>query len=143
MTMKLDPITKKFSGTLEKTKDSSQSWKGGKFKRTKSGYVLVRVERDSPLFCMTKPPFYKDWAYAFEHRIIMARYLGRPLTKNEIVHHINGITDDNRIGNLRLTNRHNHFGIDRKEIEELKGQIRILQDRVTQLEAENVILRSN
>ena len=42
----------------------------------------------------------KGWVRV--HIIVAEEALGRHLRNGEVVHHINGIKDDNRIGNLRL-----------------------------------------
>ena len=67
-------------------------WKGGKT-YDGSGYILIH----SP-----NHPFAKKQGYVPEHRLVMEKHLGRYLEKWEIIHHINGIRNDNRIENLEL-----------------------------------------
>lgn len=69
----------------------------------KEGYRLVYLHREDPLLTMSKGRGKERGV--LEHRLVMARHLGRPLNQDELVHHRNGIKTDNRIENLELWTR--------------------------------------
>jgi len=72
----------------------------GGIKRTCDGYVSVLANIDSPYYKMNAG------GYIRRGRLIMAKNLGRCLDPKEIVHHCNGIKDDDRIENLKLLKNH-------------------------------------
>lgn len=74
----------------------SPSWKGGV--RNERGYVHIRMP-NHPNAC---------GGYVLQHALVMEEYLGRPLKKGEIIHHINGTKNDNNILNLWLCDGSKH-----------------------------------
>lgn len=70
------------------------------------GYVLVRLAKDDPYY-----PMADNRGYVYEHRLMMARELGRCLEDWEIVHHNNGNTTNNRIDNLELIDARLHAAL--------------------------------
>lgn len=75
----------------------------------KDGYIELKVEEGAR-------------AYPLEHRYLMEQHLGRKLTDDEQVHHVNGIKNDNRVENLVvMTNAehqrfHDHLDVMREPV---------------------------
>lgn len=67
-------------------------WTGGVTKHCRGYVVLTRPDH----------PNADSNGQIFEHRVIMEQVLGRLLDPVEVVHHKNGLKDDNRPENLEL-----------------------------------------
>ena len=84
----------------EKTRKSNKkNYKG--YSYNSNGYKII--------FYPEHPNYKGD--YVPEHRLVMEEHLGRYLTSDEVVHHINRIKDDNRIENLELLKRKEHTSL--------------------------------
>ena len=78
----------------------------GHTKNHPRGYVLA--------YAPLHPNAHKD-GYVMLHTVVMEQSIGRYLNHDETVHHKNHIRNDNRIENLELMNRHEHFSMHMKE----------------------------
>lgn len=54
--------------------------------------------------------------YVPQHRVVMEQHIGRLVTNDEDVHHINHIKDDNRIENLQLMSHQDHMALHAKDL---------------------------
>lgn len=99
---------------------ASYRWKGDNYKyKDYNGYIQIR--------CPNHPHASKKGGYVFEHRLTVERKMGRVLESSEIVHHLNGVYDDNREENLIVFSKKTHDNLIpalQKRIRELEGYIK-------------------
>jgi len=75
------------------SREKNPNWKGGRT-ITPHGYVLINVGIDHPSAHVN--------GYAYEHRLVAEKKLGRRLKLGEIAHHKNGDKQDNRPENIEV-----------------------------------------
>ncbi len=80
--------------TKKRMGSDAANWKGGiRRAGVKGRYISIY----SP-----EHPFSTQEGYVMEHRLVVEKSIGRHLNPEEVVHHLNGISDDNRLENLEL-----------------------------------------
>lgn len=103
--------------------EAHSRWKGGR--RKEDGYVTLRLRADDPYRSMARKR-----GLIREHRLVMAKHLGRLLSPWEVVHHKNGIRDDNRIENLELLPTQ----LEHLSSMAMQQRIQVLEDTVKELQ---------
>ncbi len=105
------------------------NWKGGR-RKTADGYIIIRLYPRDFFY-----PMVAKNGYVAEHRLVMAKVLGRCLHRWELVHHKNHIRDDNRIENLQLVSDigHRQITIFEDRIKRLEEKVKLLQWQIREL----------
>lgn len=93
-----------YAKTISTSGEKSGNWKGEKLLAS-NGYISIYMP-DHPKAGSRKR--------VYEHRLVMEQHLGRYLTEDEVVHHINGIKTDNRLENLLLLTNSEHIALHAK-----------------------------
>jgi predicted DNA-binding protein YlxM (UPF0122 family) len=86
----------------------------GHTKKHNRGYVLAYVPKH--------PKAHSD-GYAMLHTVLYEQSIGRYLNDNEVVHHINHDRSDNRLENLMLMDKHEHFSMHMRERHKIRKGI--------------------
>lgn len=89
---------KHYSEKSEFKKGNKVNWNGGKY-ITENGYVYI--------YSPDHPNKYRTGYYP-EHRLVMEKEIGRILTKDEVIHHIDHNKQNNDVTNLMLLNKESH-----------------------------------
>ena len=95
-------------------------------------YIRVKLDPQSPFYCMATKR-----GYILEHRLVVAKDIGRPLLPSEKVHHRDGIKFHNHKENLKLVSAADHrIYTELCQQCPLRKEIRLLQWHIKELYAQ-------
>lgn len=87
-------------------------WKGGEITDGHGRVLIYSPDHPNPSYCGT---------HVYRYRLVMEKHIGRFLTSQEIVHHINRDHSDDRIENLELMSQSEHMKLHWKEMQDVKA----------------------
>lgn len=87
----------------QQRRERSSNWHGGRG-ITSHGYVKI---------FLPEHPFASSAGYVYEHRLVVEKSIGRYLTSDEKVHHIDQNKQNNDIHNLLVLSNQNHIKLHR------------------------------
>ena len=114
---KLNPVEKQRISSLHKGKTVTKESRIKMSEAAKihtSGHKKIRDDGYVAIYYPDHPDSTGE-GYVMEHRLVMEREIGRRISKNEVVHHINHDRSDNRINNLRVMTASDHMSMHMKE----------------------------
>lgn len=110
--------------------ENNNQWKGGRH-ISPAGYIQILLQPEDFFF-----PMAGSTGYVMEHRLVMAKHLGRCLQPWELVHH-KGIKFPN---DSRENKAHNELENLQLITDERHNQITILENKIKRLEKKNAEL---
>jgi hypothetical protein len=78
--------------------ENHHMWKGGRVQKG-DGYIGIWIPEHERA---------DHQGYVYEHTLVIEKHLGRLPGEGEVIHHINGDKQDNRLDNLHLCNTKEH-----------------------------------
>ena len=120
------------------------TYKGGRKSNGRS-YMSIQLPPNDFFY-----PMVGKSGYVLEHRLVMAKHLGRCLQQFEVVHHKNGIRGDNRLENLEMDTNGGHIlshnkgyqdGYAKGVIDGKSKQIQELRELINELRKEIKLLQ--
>jgi len=86
----------------DKRGSKNPKWRGGEISDGHGRVLVYSPHHPNPSYCGT---------HVYRYRLVVEAAIGRHLVKGEIVHHKNGIKDDDRLENLELMTQSQHASL--------------------------------